>query len=114
MSTTVRNKVATDLTDDITAISLHDGSPGVAGTDNEISGNGYARLAPSFSAPSDGVTNLSAPLEFDGPANQQVTHYGVWAGATFLYSRLTNPSPANFNSDGRLNLNTVPVNVGSS
>jgi hypothetical protein len=93
---------------EVTALSLHTSSPGTTGT-NEISGGGYARRVPNYAAASGGVANLSATLEYDGPANGgPVTHVGFWRGATFWRGRAVG-TQRSFNSDGRLNLSSAPI-----
>lgn len=105
--------VADLVTGEITDISLHEADPGTNGA-SEVSGGSYARLAPAYNASSGGTANLSATLEFDGPANGgPVTHIGFWRGVTFWQGRSVSVSRS-FNSDGRLNLSSAPVSASVS
>jgi hypothetical protein len=73
-------------------MSIHDGAPGAAGTDNEASGGGYARVTVAWEAAGDdgplgaGVQPGSvgrawaAPM-FSLPAGDW-THYAYWDGLT--------------------------------
>ena len=101
------------ITGEISNISLHTGNPGTTGT-NEVSGGGYARRAPSYNASSSGSADLSATLEYNGPANGgPVTFIGYWRGSTFWQGRAVGTSRS-FNSDGRLNLSSAPVSASVS
>ena len=87
-------------------ISLHDGAPGASGTDNEISGGGYSRQSGTFSAASGGERLLSSAVDFDGEANQNVTHAGFWDGSTFKGSSPL-AGDTQFNSEGELRVTTA-------
>lgn len=79
----------------------------------EISGNGYAALTPSYTAASGGSTDLSATLEFDGPANEDVDAVRFyWDPGTpeVWFTRSLSAATA-FNSDGRLDLTSAPIDV---
>lgn len=67
-------------------IGLHTGDPGSAGTSNEVSGGGYARVAATFDAASSGQRLLNAAVDFVGPASSSVTWMSVWnsTGPVFL------------------------------
>jgi hypothetical protein len=84
-STASKNFRLTDYIARITHVSLHSADPGTTGA-SEIAGGSpaYARKVPSYSAPAAGATNLSASLIFDVESGDAPSHYGLWAGATFL------------------------------
>lgn len=69
----------------IDRMSLHSGDPGVNGTANEISGNGYTRQACSFNAAAAGARVLGAAVDFVGPASQVVTWVGLWLNAGTVF-----------------------------
>jgi hypothetical protein len=76
----------------------------------EVTGGGYARIAPTYTTSSGGAAeaDLTATLEFDGPAATVVTH------AIFVYDDASTrvvalASPVTFNSDGRVDLTTAAV-----
>jgi hypothetical protein len=70
----------------VNLISLHTGDPGAAGTNNEVSGGGYARVAGTFNAAASGQRLLNAAVDFVGPPSSSVTWIGVWnsAGPVFM------------------------------
>lgn len=77
------NAAANAIAGMITATSLHSADPSTTGA-NEISGGTYARKTPTYGAASGSVADVSASLVFDVPAGKTVSHYGLWAGATFI------------------------------
>jgi hypothetical protein len=100
-------------TADIAAIGLSKSS--VVG--GEVTGGGYARLAPTYATSTGGAASaaFTASLEFDGPANDgPVTHAIVQFddGSTVVRALAVARS---FNSDGRLDLTaaTVTAALGS-
>ena len=75
-------------TNTITHISLHTGDPGSNGA-NEVTGGdpAYARVAVTeadWDAAANGEITLAEDTPFDGPANGDATHMGIWDGSTFL------------------------------
>lgn len=98
-----------DVVDSVTADITHIGLLTSSDPGDEITGDGYTRLAPTYAAASSGEADITATLEFDGPANEgPVTH--------LLFVRdnaddVVRPaaSPQSFNSDGRLDLVSAPV-----
>lgn len=93
------------ITSEIVSIGLADGA--TAG--DEITGNGYTPLAPTYGAAASGAADITATLEFDGPANAgPVTHLifrnasGVWVIRPAAVSK-------SFNSDGRLDVTSAEV-----
>lgn len=62
-------------------VALHTGDPGETGAANELSGNGYARQAATFSTASGGATANTGNLTF-GPNTTTawgvITHLSVW------------------------------------
>lgn len=92
---------------DIAAIGLSKSN--VVG--GEVTGGGYTRLAPAYGTSSAGAASadLTATLEFDGPANDgPVTHAIVQFddGSTVVRPLAASVS---FNSDGRLDLTSAEV-----
>ena len=89
----------------VNLISLHDGDPGSAGANNEVSGGGYARVAATFNAASAGQRVLNADVDFDGPASDPVTWMGVWnsSGSVFM-GRTPLTGDAAFNSLGEFTI----------
>lgn len=87
MLASITGKTTPDHTIDL--ISLHTASPGDNGA-NEVDGNGYAKASvteaawKAAGAENGGEIELTADIEFDGPANGDATHMGIWDGATFL------------------------------
>lgn len=61
-------------------VSLHTADPLDAGSGTEVSGNGYARQACAFDAPSNGVTQNTALESFTASGGNwgSITHIGVW------------------------------------
>ena len=68
---------------DITQVSLHSASPGVAGTDNELSGGGYARQNITYAAAAGEARAASNQPAFSVPAASTVSFVGFWAAAAF-------------------------------
>lgn len=65
-------------------LSLHTASPGQTGA-NEVTGNGYARVAVTFGTDTNGAGSNSGVVTFTGPTPGNwgtVTHIGVWDAAT--------------------------------
>lgn len=75
-------------------VGLHTADPTEAGNVGEVSGNGYARQATAFDAPSDGVTQNTAVETFTASGGNwgTVTHFTIWdavtAGNPLFYSPL--------------------------
>lgn len=93
----------------VTAVSVHSGDPGAAGANNEWSGGGYTRQAPSYGAPAGGVADLDAPLAFTGPALTNASHFGLWAGATFLGGFARSGGDAASNAAGEYSLTSAAI-----
>lgn len=100
------------ITGEVTAMSLHTADPGDAGAD-EVSGGGYARLVPTWTAASGGTATLSATLEFSGPAGTQVTHLGLHNASGF-WEGVALDSPITFNLDGRVDISAGTVSVADA
>ena len=88
-------------------ISLHTDNPGASGTNNEVSGGGYARKSVTFGAAVDGVRTMTANVTFDGPATTVCTYMGYWendATPIFKGSEILDGDAADrtFDGDGEL------------
>ena len=100
-STAALNDMLDGLTVD--AVSLHDGDPGAAGTDNEVSGGGYSRQTPTFNAASSAERELDSDLNFTCTAATGATYFGLWDSTTFLGGFAITGDQA-FNSAGEFTL----------
>lgn len=87
-------------------VSIHTGDPGAAGTDNEVTGNGYERLTPSWDPASGGSLNLAANLDFSGPANEDATWFGLWDATVFKGRGQITSGDVTFNAAGEFALTT--------
>lgn len=65
-------------------VALFTSDPTDAGTGTEVSGGGYARQAVTMGAPSDGVSNSSADVEFPQATASfgTVSHVGIYDAST--------------------------------
>ncbi len=96
----------------ITHLSLHSADPGTTGA-NEVSGNGYARLAPNYGSASIvgavAECDLVAELEFDTPSEQSVPYLGSWQNTTWLgaWARASGDPAANV--DGKYTVASAKV-----
>jgi hypothetical protein len=86
----------------VTAMGIHTGDPGT-GADNEVTGGGYTRQAPSFDAAAGGTATLDAVVNFDGPANEDALFYTLWAGST-RYAKGAVTGDTTFNADGKFRI----------
>ena len=89
----------------VTHLSIHTADPGSTGA-NEVAGGdpAYARVAVTesdFDAPAGGECHLNNDKEFNGPANEDATHYGIWDGTDFLGGG-ANTGDLTFNAEGVL------------
>jgi hypothetical protein len=96
----------TAITADITTIGLSMSS--VVG--GEVTGGGYAPLAPTYAAATSSAADITAPLAFSGPAGTVVTHLIFRTAAGVLRVRALD-APRTFNSDGRLNVTSAQVTI---
>lgn len=106
------NLLGVELDSLIDNMSLHNGDPGTNGA-NEISGGGYARVAPTYSVDGDGDLTLDAPVAFVGTASQAVTHAGLWGGGTFRGGFALSGDAA-FSTGGEYNVTTGTLTGTSS
>jgi hypothetical protein len=106
-----RNQRVADYIGEITAISLHTADPGTTGA-NEVTGGSpaYARQVPAYTAPVNAQSDLAASLLFDIPDGVTITHWGVWAGATFFNCAALS-KPAQFAGQGTYGLTTAPISA---
>lgn len=72
-------------------VSLHSASPGTAGR-NEISDGRQATVWGAAVMRDGGAEAEGSECHFDIPAGVTCTHFGVWAGAEFLYGAAIEPS----------------------
>lgn len=87
-------------------IRLHSGDPGAAGTSNTL---GAGLTVATFSAASNGVRSLSAPVTITGlGANQSVTHISFWqnTGSVFLGSQARTSGDTAANAAGEYTVTT--------
>lgn len=108
-SDAAKNLMLQALIDVADAVSLHDGDPGAAGANNEVTGGGYTRATIAevdWTGPSSGAADLTAPESFSGPSEQAVTHFGLWDGATFLGAEVVTGDGA-FNAAGEYTLDVT-------
>jgi hypothetical protein len=103
MSMAFLDDVADLVASEVSHVGLADGP----GAGDELSGNGYEHKVPSYGAASNGEADLTATLEFDGPANTEVTHLIFKRAGSFWVSRAI--SPENINSDGRIDVTSAKV-----
>lgn len=105
------NTAANAIRTAITAVSLHSADPGGAGT-SELSGGSYARKTPAYSAAANGQADLSGNLVFDIPAGVSVSHYGLWAGATF-YGGAALSATETYGGAGTYTLTAASIDVNA-
>jgi hypothetical protein len=88
----------------ITHLSIHTAAAPAGGS--EVSGSGYARVAitsADWGAAAAGEIVLNNDKNFDGPANGSASHFGIWAGTTFLGDG-ANTGGTTFNSEGKFRI----------
>lgn len=101
---TVHNTMLDAVTVD--TLSIHTADPGANGTNNEVSGGGYARKAGTFAAASGGERALSSAVDFDGPADETAAWFAAWNGATFVGKGQITEGDTSFNASGEFQLTT--------
>jgi hypothetical protein len=94
-----KNVMITAAVTNVTAMGIHTADPGT-GADNEVTGSGYTRKAPTFSSATNGVVTLAAAVDFDGPASANALFYTLWAGST-RYAKGAITGTTTFNADGK-------------
>jgi hypothetical protein len=113
-STTGRNQRAEAVADLVTSVSLHTADPGASGATAEWSGGGYTRETPAWGAAASGVVDLSAPLNFTGPASTAAAFIGLWGtGPTFLGSFARSSGDAAANAAGEYNVTSLPITASA-
>lgn len=91
-------------TSQIDEVSLH------LANGDEVSGSGYTRLSPTFAAASDGETDLTATLEYNGPMGQEVHSIGLRdTNGDLLIPLVDLNTPRMFNSDNRLDVTSIAI-----
>lgn len=107
---TIIDDTAAWVASEVTHLSLHTDDPGSDGS-NEVSGGGYARIAPTYVQVIDGLYDLDANLEFDGTAGTEVLWIGWWTASGWWHGEqvASFPEPMTFNLDGRLDLKSAPI-----
>lgn len=103
-----KNLRANATADLVTHISLHSSDPGSDGS-NEVSEGGYSRLVPNYDSANNGIADLNDTLSFDTPANQTVSHIGLWASSTFLGGFERTSGDAAANAAGEYNVTSAPI-----
>lgn len=93
-----------------TQMRLHSADPTVAGTENEITGNGYARLTPVYEAVDADTIDIT-PLEFAGPALEPVWGYTLWDGATLKAVTARTGGDAAFNAAGEYIIESAAISL---
>lgn len=94
----------------IAAVSIHDDDPGASGTDNEWSGGGYTRQAPSYGAASEGVADLATPLVFAGTPLTTAAYAGLWdSNGAFLGAVPRTSGDPEANADGELTVVSLAI-----
>lgn len=65
-------------------VALHTGDPGEAGSANEVSGNGYARQAASWTAPDAGASENAGAITFTAAGGDwgAIAHASIWTAAS--------------------------------
>lgn len=82
----------------ITKVSLHNGSPGNNGIDNEITSANYSRQTCDMAASVGGVRLLNTDANFQMTNADAVSYVGYWDGATFKLAQEIDP--VTFTADG--------------
>lgn len=99
-----------DVVGDITARIATIGLSTTSAASGEVSGSGYAPQAVTYGTSTGGSANITAVLEFNGPANGgPVTHLIFRDATSTVLAVRPLVSPVSFNSDGRLNVTSAPV-----
>ena len=117
--TTALATAADSIADRIDGVSLHTGAPGSNGTNNEVSGNAYARATTSGSnwTETGSVSSNNAVIQFATPTGSwgTVTHFVVWDGNVALGSEaLTTSRAVATGSDVEFAVGVLTVTVPSS
>lgn len=96
--------VVNDIKDQITAVGLSIGG-------SEVSGGGYAALDPGYGTSTGGAgqVDLAATLQFSGPANTGPVDEFIFKRAGGDWVTRPVDTPASFNSDGRIDVTSLPV-----
>ncbi|MCA1791511.1 MAG: hypothetical protein LC667_17180 [Thioalkalivibrio sp.] len=97
-----------DVAELIAAEVSHIGLANGPASGDEFSSGGYAHLVPTYGAAAAGEADITVPLEFDGPANTEVTHLVYKRAGAFWVSRAVDTAES-FNSDGRINVTSAKV-----
>lgn len=93
-----------------TEVRLHSDDPTAAGTENEITGNGYTRLTPVYEAVDADTIDIT-PLEFAGPALDPVWGYSIWDGETVKAVTARSGGDAAFNAAGEYILQSAAISL---
>lgn len=108
-----KNVVLNEGLDGIDQMSLHSGAPGSAGTDNEVTGAGYARQSVTWAAAANGARDIAAEVTFTIPdVSVTITAIGLWSGTTYCGTvDNLNPATQPFTSGGELIVKSAPVSI---
>lgn len=96
-----------DVTDFIADETTHIGLSKDGAT--EYSGGNYAAQPVTYDPASDGAADIAETLEFEGvPNDGPITHL-IWKRSSENWVFRPVDTPANFNSDGRLNVTSAAI-----
>jgi hypothetical protein len=99
-------------------VALHTADPGETGATAELSGNGYARQAATFTEDTNGLVDNDSDVTF-GPNTGSnwgnVTHVSVWdtvsAGNCLAKGALSSPVTINVNDSLKLAAGSLDISV---
>lgn len=109
-TTAVLNAAVDGATTLLGFASIHTADPEPSGA-NEVTGGGYARQAITWDPATGAVAGIDGTLSFNGPANEDATHLGLWSavsGGTFRGSSVLTGDQA-FNASGEYNVTAITV-----
>lgn len=96
----------------VSHVSIHTADPGTTGA-ALVTGT---KVAATYGAAVNGSRALSSPVTTSIPGGSTISHYGVWAGATFLYSDILRDAGGvqkseTYGGDGQYTLTTATLSV---
>lgn len=75
----------------------------------EVSGGGYAAIAPAYGSASGGTVDVGSTLQFDGPSGTTISHV-LYKRASAIWTAAS-AGPADINSDGRIDVTSAEIAV---